>query len=197
MNALPWWVKPLLTTALAGAALYSADQFGYQRAANLYTAKLSTADADHTRQLLRLTEQRLTEQAVTQEAYQRLNEQAHQVSWELLLTKQQLEVTQRQLKQRIPNAVRTDGPRFTGLGPDSLRLYRQLLGYSASGEADLPAADAGHVGEAAAAAGTEAGLSPADLLDHAADYGQWCQQLDAQLSAYIRLHSATEPEVQP
>lgn len=197
MNVLPWWVKPLLITALAGVALYGADQFGYQRAANVYTAQLSTADADHTRQLLRLTEQRLTEQTVAQEAYQRLNEQAHQVGWELLQTKQQLEVTQRQLKQRIPDATRTDGPRFTGLGPDSLRLYRQLLGYSASGEADLPAADAGNVGEAAAAAGTEAGLSPADLLDHAADYGQWCQQLDAQLSAYIRLHSATEPEVQP
>lgn len=197
MKALPWWVKPLLITALAGAALYGADHFGYQRAANLYAGKLATADAEHTRQLLRLTEQRLTEQAVAQEAYQHLNEQAHQVGWELLKTKQQLEVTQRQLKQRIPDASRTDGPRFTGIGPDSLRLYRQFLGYSASGEADLPAADTGHAGEASASAGTEAGLSPADLLDHAADYGQWCQQLDAQLSAYIRLHTEAMPEVQP
>ncbi|KZE34166.1 hypothetical protein [Crenobacter luteus] len=197
MKALPWWGKPLLVAALAGAALYGADQFGYRRAANLYAGKLATAEAGHARQLLRLAEQRLTEQAAAEAAYRRLNEQAHQVGWALLQTRRQLEVTQRQLKQRIPDATRTDGPRFTGLGPDSLRLYRQFLGYPASGEADLPAADAGHAGEAAAAAGTEAGLSPADLLEHAADYGQWCQQLDAQLSAYLRLHAATEPEVRP
>ena len=136
MNVLPWWVKPLLITALAGATLYGAEHFGYQRAASLYAGKLVTADAEHTRQLLHLTEQRLTEQAA-QEAYQRLNEQAHQVGWELLQTKQQLEATQRQLKQRITDATHTDGPSFTGLGPDSLRLYRQFLGYSASGEAGL------------------------------------------------------------
>lgn len=197
MNVLPWWVKPLLITALAGATLYGAEHFGYQRAASLYAGKLVTADAEHTRQLLHLTEQRLTEQAAAQEAYQRLNEQAHQVGWELLQTKQQLEATQRQLKQRITDATHTDGPSFTGLGPDSLRLYRQFLGYSASGEAGLSEADPGHAGEAATAAGTEAGLSPTDLLEHAADYGQWCQQLDAQVSAYIRLHSEVTPGVKP
>ena len=192
MNVLPWWVKPLLITALAGATLYGAEHFGYQRAASLYAGKLVTADAEHTRQLLHLTEQRLTEQAAAQEAYQRLNEQAHQVGWELLQTKQQLEATQRQLKQRITDATHTDGPSFTGLGPDSLRLYRQFLGYPPAVKLVCPKPTPDML-EAATAAGTEAGLSPTDLLEHAADYGQWCQQLDAQVSAYIRLHSEVTP----
>ena len=188
MIALPWWIKSLLITALAGGALYGADQFGYQRAANLYTGQLTTADAAHNRQLLRLTELKLSDEARAHDAYRQLTEQAQQLGWALLQSKQQLDAAQRQLAERISDVTRSDGPRFTGLGPDSLRLYRQLLGYPASGEADLPAADAGAAAEAAAAAGPEAGLPPADLLEHAADYGKWCQQLDAQLSVLIQVH---------
>lgn len=188
MIALPWWLKPLLIAALAGGVLYGADQFGYQRAANLYAGQMATADAAHSRQLLRLTEQQLSANAVAQDAYHQLNEQAQQLAWELLQSRQQLDTAQHQLAQRIPDVTRSDGPRFTGLGPDSLRLYRQLLGYPASGEADLPAADAGAAAEATAAAGPTAGLSPDDLLNHATDYGKWCQQLDTQLGKLIRLY---------
>lgn len=192
---LPWWVKPLLVTALIGTAGYAVDQFGYQRAANLYTGQLATAEAGHSRALLRLTEQRLAEHATAQAEEQRLNRLAHQVGVELLQTRGQLAIAQRQLKQRIPDATRTDGPRFTGLGPDSLRLYRQLLGYSAADpDANLPPADTGNAGEAAAPAGAATGLPPDDLLTHAADYGAWCQQLDQQLNSYISLHQQAPGE---
>lgn len=192
---LPWWVKPLLVTALIGTAGYAVDQFGYQRAANLYAAKLATADAGHSRTLLHLTEQRLTEQAAAQAEYQRLNQLAHQVGVELLQSRGELASAQRQLKQRIPHVTHSDGPRFTGLGPDSLRLYRQLLGYTtADPAADLPSADTGNAGEAAAPAGAAAGLPPDDLLKHAADYGAWCRQLDQQLNSYISLHQQAPGE---
>ncbi|MCQ4142823.1 hypothetical protein [Vogesella sp. AC12] len=182
-------LKPLLLAALIGAAGYAVDQFGYQRAANLYAGKLATADATHSRALLRLTEQRLAEQATAQAEYQRLNQLAHQVGVELLQSRAELATTQRQLKQRIPHVTHSDGPRFTGLGPDSLRLYRQFLGYSAADlAADLPPADTGNAGEATAPASAAAGLPPDDLLKHAADYGAWCQQLDQQLNSYISLH---------
>lgn len=188
-------LKPLLIAALIGTAGYAVDQFGYQRAANLYAGQLATADAEYSRALLRLTEQRLVEQATAQAEYQRLNQLAHQVGVELLQTRGQLANTQRQLKQRIPDATRTDGPRFTGLGPDSLRLYRQFLGYSAADPAaDLPSADTGNAGEAAAPTGAATGLPPDDLLKHAADYGAWCQKLDQQLNSYISLHQQAPGE---
>lgn len=182
---LPWWFKPLLLAAVIGAAGYAVDQFGYQRAANLYAGKLATAEAGHSRQLLRLTEQRLAEHATAQAEYQRLNRLAHQVGVALLQSRADLATAQRQLKQRITHATQSDGARFTGLGPDSLQLYRAALGYTA---ADLPAADAGAVATAGQAAATAPGLPPADLLSHAADYGQWCQQLEQQVQAFIRLH---------
>lgn len=186
---LPWWIKPLLVTALIGAAGYAVDQFGYQRAANLYAGKLATAKAGHSRQLLRLTEQRLAEHATAQAEYQRLNRLAHLVGVALLQTRADLATAQRQLKQRITHATQSDGPSFTGLGPDSLQLYRAALGYTAAdAAADLPAADAGAATAAGQTTTTAPGLPPADLLSHAADYGQWCQQLEAQVQAFIRLH---------
>lgn len=197
MIAPPSWIKPLVIAVLIGASVYAAERYGYQRATDVYTAKLATADADHNRSLQQVAEQRLAEQAAANDAYRRLNEQAHQVAWELLQTRQQLEATQRQLKQRISNAINSDGASFTGLGPDSLRLYRQLLGYPAGGETDVPATDTGDADQAHQTTGTEEGLPPADLLEHAADYGEWCQKLDTQVSAYIQLHTTAVMEAKP
>lgn len=185
---LPWWLKPLLIAALAGYGLYAAEQFGYQRAATKLGKDMATLEAGYNRQLLGMANTRLQEQAAAHDAYQQQVARGNAITTRLLQTQQQLDAAQRQLKQRIPNVTLTDGPRFTGLGPDSLRLYRQLLGYPASGEADLPAAHAGNADQASQAAGTAAGLPPADLLAHAGDYGKWCQQLDERLSAFITLH---------
>ncbi|WP_215782030.1 hypothetical protein [Paludibacterium sp. B53371] len=197
MMTPPSWIKPLVIAVLIGTSLYATEQFGYRRAADIYTAKLATSDANHSHAMQQVAEQRLAEQAAASDAYRRLNEQAQKVAWELLQARQQLEATQRQLKQRIPNAINSDGASFTGLGPDSLRLYRQLLGYPTGGETDLPATDARDADQAHQTTGTEEGLPPADLLEHAADYGEWCQKLDAQVSTYIQLHTTAVMEAKP
>ncbi|WP_406850401.1 hypothetical protein [Chromobacterium phragmitis] len=103
----------------------------------------------------------------------------------MLLQQQALQAQQRRQAQRIDDVTRNDGSRFTGLGPDSLRLYRQLLGYSDP----LPGAQSLPAGAAAQTAGPDAGLPASDLLAHAADYGDWCQQLEQRLVALKQLYS--------
>ncbi|MBN3237685.1 hypothetical protein H5A46_10070 [Pectobacterium versatile] len=96
---------------------------------------------------------------------------ADQLSTDLLKIKAELNQTKTQLKRKIPDVVKTDGTAFTGIGPDSLRLYRAGLGYPAD---DLPAAASGAAVYPADARSSSSGLSPAGLLDHSADYGEWC-----------------------
>lgn len=98
-------------------------------------------------------------------------QRADQLAVELLQVKAELSKTKTQLKRKIPDVVKTDGVAFTGIGPDSLRLYRASLGYPAD---DLPDAASRAAVYPADATGTRRGLSPAGLLDHSADYGEWC-----------------------
>ncbi|MBN3254306.1 hypothetical protein H5A33_06655 [Pectobacterium brasiliense] len=98
-------------------------------------------------------------------------QRADQLAAELLQTKAELNQTKTQLKRKIPDVVKADGTAFTGIGPDSLRLYRASLGYPTD---DLPEAASGAAVYPADAARARGGLSPAGLLDHSADYGEWC-----------------------
>ncbi|MBN3068168.1 hypothetical protein [Pectobacterium brasiliense] len=101
-------------------------------------------------------------------------QRADQLAADLLKTKADLLKTKNQLKRKIPDVVKTDGDNFTGIGPDSLRLYRTGLGYPAD---DLPQTSGGAAVYPADAARSRGGLSPAGLLDHSADYGEWCMIL--------------------
>ncbi|MFJ5428561.1 hypothetical protein ACIPUP_05305 [Pectobacterium actinidiae] len=96
---------------------------------------------------------------------------ADQLAVDLLQTKAELSKTKTQLKRKIPDVVKTDGATFTGIGPDSLRLYRASLGYPAD---DLPEASGGVAVYPADARSSSGGLSPAGILSHSADYGEWC-----------------------
>ncbi|AIK14251.1 hypothetical protein GZ59_24540 [Pectobacterium atrosepticum] len=98
-------------------------------------------------------------------------QRADQLSVELLQTKAELSKTKNQLKRTINDVVKKDGATFTGIGPDSLRLYRAGLGYPAD---DLPEAASGAAVYPADAVRARGGLSPAGLLEHSADYGEWC-----------------------
>ncbi|WP_434631943.1 hypothetical protein [Chromobacterium sp. CV08] len=107
----------------------------------------------------------------------------------VLAQQQTLQQWQNQQARRIDDATRHDGDRFTGLGPDSLRLYRRLLGYPDQ----LPGSQSLSTGSAAETAGADAGLPAPDLLAHAADYGAWCQQLEQRLVALKQLYPEQEP----
>lgn len=174
------YAAPLLATG------YFAYDVGHTQASRLYEVKLSRQAEAHALQLRALSNAKTAELAAALTEQQRLTELAHKTGWELLQARARLADAQTRLKQRIPDATRSDGTRFTGLGPDSLRLYRAALGY-ASDDAHLPAADPGAAIQADQTAAPAGGLPPLALLYHAADYGRWCQQLEQQLDAWQAL----------
>jgi hypothetical protein len=108
---------------------------------------------------------------------------ADKLERDLLTTQEQLSNANKQLKKGISHALKNDGATTCGLGPDSLRLYRSGLGYPPDpGDRDtLPSTTGNAVAHSGTASGPGEGLPPGDLLAHAADYGQWCQQLEKQL----------------
>ena len=174
----------LLPLAVAGWFGFDA---GRRHAASDWQTRLASLDASHARALQTMADARAAELGAALIEQQRLDALAQQTGRELIATRARLADSRRELTRRIDDATRHDGDRFTGLGPDSLRVYRAARGYPERDPA-VPAADAGHAAQAGAATGADTGLPAADLLEHAADYGQWCRQLDAQLSAFLRLH---------
>lgn len=112
-------------------------------------------------------------------------QRAETVSAELRQVRQQLDKERKQHKLRIDDAVKNDSSAYTGIGPDSLRTWRASLGYSPDSRylSDDPGAAAGN---SAKTGSTGAGLPPADILSHGADYGAWCLTLESQLKAIGR-----------
>ncbi|WP_199052399.1 hypothetical protein [Aquitalea sp. ASV15] len=195
---IPAWAKALAIGAGLAFITYQVHHLGYEVGAadqNKTDEKVRLGlVADYEKQLGKFKDQWAAELATALRDKQALEQQANQVGAALLDTRAQLARTQQQLKQEIPHVVQADGPRWTGIGPASLRLYSQNLGYTvASGSPSLPAANPGDAAKADQASSAEAGLSPTDLLTHSADYGQWCQKLEQQLDAFITLHTKDAP----
>ncbi|WP_367672497.1 hypothetical protein [Serratia symbiotica] len=180
-----------LTPGIAGClALGTAGWFlhhqgygqGYNQAELHYQVKLSQQQSDWDIERRQRAEKN---QAVLQAALAKqaeLAEQGRLLSLSLEATQRQLATTQQQLKKRIAHAVQTDGHHFTGLGPDSLRLYRAVLGYPNTGAAGVSNTTGG-AAEHSADARTAGGISPGPLLDHATEYGAWCLTLRNKLEA--------------
>jgi len=195
---IPTWVKAVAIGAGLAFITYQVHHHGYEAGA----ADQSKTDekvrlslvADYEKQLGKFKDQWADELSTALRDKQLLEQQANQVGTALLETRAQLARTQQQLKQEIPHVVQADGVHWTGIGPASLRLYSQNLGYPvASGGPGLPATNPGDAAKADQAGSTGAGLSPTDLLMHSADYGQWCQKLEQQLDAFITLHTKDAP----
>lgn len=179
--AIGRWVVPMAFTAYLG---FEAGSVLSDRAHQAQITQLTQA---HGEDLLAAQTARNAELALAMTEQQRLSDIAHQLGWQLLQTQGDLNRTQVQLKKRISHAAQQDGPRFTGLGPDSLRLYQTALGYPER-NSGLPTTDATDDAETGQAANTGEGLPPEDLLAHATDYGRWCLETNARLSAFIDLH---------
>ncbi|MEN2427243.1 hypothetical protein AA0N74_14425 [Chromobacterium vaccinii] len=188
-------INPLASLAIKGAVyllpLLGAGYAGYHSGQSLadqrHQVMLATLQAQHAAELKQRAEDNAHTLAAASAEQKRLADLAHQVGWQLLQTRGELARSQAQLKERIADATRNDGAAFTGLGPDSLRLYRAALGYADSGSG-LSSADAGNAAKTDSSGTAREGLPPADLLNHAADYGRWCQELETQLDSYIQLH---------
>lgn len=180
-------IKPLAITVAVGLVWLGGYRTGHETASHAAAIELGTVQRAHADERAMLADAKARELALALTDKTRLEQQATTIGWELLQTRSALIQAHNRLKQRIPDAIRHDGPRFTGLGPDGLQLYRVALGYPER-DPGVPATDAGDAAEAGQAAGAGEGLPPEDLLAHASDYGRWCQETDARLSAFIELH---------
>ncbi|WP_140918348.1 hypothetical protein [Limnobaculum xujianqingii] len=119
------------------------------------------------------------------EKQRRATAESQRVTGELETVKQQLQTTKQELQRSINNATQKDGHGYTGLGANGLRLYRAALGYATDNQC-LPTHPSGTDTDASQTGCAEAGLSPDDLLAHAADYGEYCNKLEEQLNAIGR-----------
>ncbi|MEO9385529.1 hypothetical protein, partial [Chromobacterium phragmitis] len=136
----------LLLPLLAAASGYA---LGCGQSRHYWQTKLQAAVAEMQAADSRAQQQR---QAAALEQQRQWRQRTDQLESRLLLQQQALQAQQRRQAQRIDDVTRNDGSRFTGLGPDSLRLYRQLLGYSDP----LPGAQSLPAGAAAQTAGPDA-----------------------------------------
>ena len=182
------WLKPvgLALAVIALSGLIAGG--GYQIGANVYQAKLDRLHADYARERQSQAEAQATALDKALREQTALNEQAHRLGVELLNTRAELVATHAALKRRIPDATRSDGTSFTGLGPSGRLLYADNLGYADAAAKGLPATDPGNAAKTDATAAAETGLLPVDLLAHSADYGAWCQKMEQQLDSLNRLY---------
>ena len=112
------------------------------------------------------------------------------LSRELQQSQSHLQATKDKLKKAIDDAVKNDVG-FTGIGPRGLCLYNAALGYADCGQ-QLPNTAGGIAGHSAEAAGSAGGLSAGGLIRHSADYGAWCQSLEAQLQQLNQWYAGRE-----
>lgn len=111
----------------------------------------------------------------------KLTDQGNKISADLITTRTALTDARAELSRRIPDATAHLSPACV-FDADFVRLWNDLLGIPASGVAKA-AGPGGTAGRSAPAATPDTGLqpgepvaTPADLLAHLRDYGQYCRE---------------------
>ncbi|HGU9904406.1 TPA: hypothetical protein ACNFPO_004455 [Citrobacter freundii] len=199
---LPWLIAVAIVLC-AGAWLGSLYTSGQMRD-DVQTAKDETADIQHqfdayktdiatqNAEREKQNQQQLSQQLARAEQYRK---QADDLAAQLLAKNSELATTQRQLHEKIFLLTLSDGDSFTGIGPRALCLYRANLGYSAGPECSeyLSATHGGNAGNSDETTRAGAGLSPAGILRHSNEYGEWCQILYNKLNTLRQLYGK-EPQ---
>lgn len=171
--------------------------FGYRHAAAQGTASLETLKRQHAEQAGAAAEQALLR-------YRQQVERANQAEALMLAERDRHAEQIQQLEERIPHVSTTYRP-AAAAAPVAiphcvftvgwLRDYNTALGVP--GAATGPVAS--HAGQAPwAAAGTDAellesGVSPADILAHANDYGRWARNAASQVTALLNTKEGCTP----
>lgn len=91
------------------------------------------------------------------------------------------------LRERLNDALKNDGPGYTGIGPGGLQLFREALGYSPTDSVTagqhLPETSGGTAAYSGTSSGTRGGLSAGGIITFSTEYGKWCQLLEDRLQA--------------
>lgn len=203
-------VKPLLPWIIAVAVVLCAGAWlgslytSSQMRDDVQTAKDETATiqskfdaykidvADEKAEREKQNQQRLRQQVLLAEQYRN---QANELDTRLLAVNKKLTQTQGLLHEKIFLLTLSDGAGFTGIGPRALCLYNANLGYPAGPECDQYLSDThgGNAGYSSETASAGAGLSPAGILRHSNEYGEWCQVIYNKLNT-LRQFYGKEPQ---
>lgn len=129
--------------------------------------------------------------------------EAGRLERELIEYQTRLEAQEKDFRRRIADAAQSTAGTCAGLNDDWVRLYNEALGAAGSGGGPVPAA--GHSGNAQGQAGTGPGAgagiprakplklaTPADILEHAKDYGKRSRWMEKQLNGWIDLSQQWE-----
>ncbi|MCY1391429.1 hypothetical protein D3C76_966680 [compost metagenome] len=188
------WLHIIAAALLIAAAVGTVYLLGFKHAEAVGQAQLDELRRQHAEQA----------QAVAQEQRQRLQEQtirANETEAALGVIQDQLDHERQQHRDAIAHATQTYRPAMDAAPvpvPHCVFTAAWLREYNAALGADLPVASAGGTttGPAQATQPTadadarllESGVTPADILAHAIDYGRWARGNVAQLDALLNLH---------
>ncbi|MCX9038843.1 hypothetical protein NLN82_22730 [Citrobacter portucalensis] len=121
------------------------------------------------------------------EAQNAWHQKADELTRTLAAKEQQHQQTATNLQKRLNDAIARDGSTYTGLGPHSLQLWREALGYPEAKGINagngMSETTGGHAAYPTDAYGSGGGLSPAGIVSHSAEYGKWCLVLRDRLQA--------------
>ena len=192
-------LSPLLSAALrallpflALSAAYVLGYFGGQSAE--HTRSLATLSA----QANQCEKQQMRDISAALSAQKTLSDRADTLSGQLTAKSTNRLLRNRTLSQEISHAVLS--PHLSLCPADllclddhELQLYRAALGYPTPDDLPATARQPDPVPPDAPATGSGLRLSPADLLYHAADYGEWCAQRDDQARTLAALYAPPLP----
>ena len=194
------WASLLVIMALVGAGIWfgthmTAGQLSDQKAS--YEQKLRDQASDFDKQKSQWQDERTgweKERTAASDKYavdlkaalkQRDDAQAKADALTARLAQSESDSARRvnDLKRRLKDALKSDGSAYTGLGPAGLQLWREALGWPASGDggntaghgvSEAPGSAAGNTGDAASTGG---GLTASGIISNSVEYGKWCLNL--------------------
>ena len=191
------WKSLLLIVALAGGGVWlgtciTQSQLSDQALA--FSQEKSTLISGFNTQKSQWDQERITaanqyasdlkDALAVQQAWQR---KADDLSRQLAAQEVSHQRAVKDLKERLKNAIKSDGNTYTGIGPASLQLWREALGYPTAQTVhaghhlpETTGSAAGYTGDAISAGG---GLSPSGIVGNSAEYGKWCLSLRDRLQA--------------
>ncbi len=184
----------MVCAAASGGIAYG---FGYRHAEALGAASLSRLETTHAKQALQATEAnniRVMQQVT----------RANQAEQQMLNLFERLGIEQPPIQERIPHVTSTYRPE-PAAAPEPIPRCVFTVGWLRDYNAALgvPGALAGPVAGSAgpapwAAPGTDAellesGVTPADILAHAQDYGRWARSLASQVTGLLTARETGTP----
>lgn len=183
INAIEWLLslfakhsRLMMVAIFSLACVAKGYHWGYGKAESIYQKKLTDQKTAFDLEKLNATNTALSKEKAA-------NDKATRLSYELARLQRQLTQQEQSRHEQINQAVKEDGSSFTGIGPDSVQLYRQALGYPNASGNSLSSATSKSASNTA-----NAGLSPVALLNHANSYGAWCLTMREQLIELNKLY---------